>query len=105
MTGQNTVDVISAGHPAPKTATYIPVGLHFSALVQTEPPSVRRRVTIRIYRHDFKINGVAQLEQVVVRAHVAVGLPEGDFNSYALTHMVYSDRQTWSDDDEVIKAM
>ena len=94
---------IGARDPAAQATPRIPIGPHGLPIVEAEPAGAARRFAIRIKRDDFQIRHVAELQQVIVGAHVVVALTERDIETEARANVRDTLGEGWGDDGEMVE--
>lgn len=84
---KDKVDGVGSRDPAAQAAPRIPIGFDGDAIVEAEPACAARPLRIRVERDDFQIDGPAELQQVIIGAHIAMALPERDIEIEAGSNM------------------
>jgi len=104
MAGNDRVDrVVCSRDPASQAAAFIPIGPDLFTIVQTEPTPAARPIGLGVEGHDFQINRVPELHQVVVGAHVGMALPKRYIEIKAGSNVRDPLGQGWGDDGKVVE--
>lgn len=103
MGGENAVEIVRAGDEAAQPPARIPVRPHPCGVAEAEPAGARRRRRLGIDGDHLQEQGVAEAQEVVARAHLAVAAALRHGEAEAVPDMRHALREIGRDDDEVVE--